>query len=41
MAKAVVPLRVWRRAFGSTRDAAVGEVLLGLFAGELFNGEKA
>ncbi len=36
MAKAIVPLRQWRRHFGSTRDAAIAPTLERLFAGEIF-----
>lgn len=40
MAKAVVPLRVWRKAFGSTREESVGSTLLSLFSAELFDGTE-
>lgn len=41
MAKAVIPLRNWRRAFGSSRDSAVGDILRSLFAAEIYaNGER-
>ena len=38
MAKAVVPLRHWRKAFGSTRDGAVGKAVEALFLAELYGG---
>ena len=38
MAKAVVPLRHWRKAFGSTRDGAVGKAVEALFLDELYGG---
>ena len=36
MAKAIVPLRHWRHAFGSTRDAAIAKHIEELFARELY-----
>jgi len=36
MAKAVVPLRHWRRAFGSTQDRAIAEHVEELFGRELY-----
>lgn len=36
MAKAIVPLRNWRRQFGSTRDSAVAEAVEKLFLEELY-----
>lgn len=41
MAKAVIPLRHWRKDFGSTRDSAVGEILLERFAAELYEEERS
>ena len=38
MAKAIVPLRHWRKAFGSTRDGAVGQAVEALFLRELYGG---
>jgi nanoRNase/pAp phosphatase (c-di-AMP/oligoRNAs hydrolase) len=40
MAKAVVPLRHWRRAFGSTRDSAISKGVEALFLGELYGGNQ-
>jgi nanoRNase/pAp phosphatase (c-di-AMP/oligoRNAs hydrolase) len=37
MAKAIVPLRHWRKAYGSTRDTAVEKDIERLFAGELYS----
>jgi nanoRNase/pAp phosphatase (c-di-AMP/oligoRNAs hydrolase) len=39
MAKAIVPLRSWRKIFGSTQDAAVSERIEFLFAEEIYGGE--
>lgn len=36
MAKAIVPLRHWRKTFGSTRDSAMAATIEQLFAGELY-----
>jgi nanoRNase/pAp phosphatase (c-di-AMP/oligoRNAs hydrolase) len=36
MAKAIVPLRHWRTAFGSTRDSAIGKSVESLFLQELY-----
>jgi len=36
MAKAIVPLRHWRHAYGSTRDAAVAKQIEALFVRELY-----
>jgi len=36
MAKAIVPLRHWRKHLGSTRDSAVGKQVEGLFMQELY-----
>jgi nanoRNase/pAp phosphatase (c-di-AMP/oligoRNAs hydrolase) len=36
MAKAIVPLRHWRHAFGSTRDAAIAKYIEDLFTRELY-----
>lgn len=40
MAKAIVPLRQWRRAFGSTQDAEIAPRIESLFAGEIYGGEN-
>ena len=38
MAKAIVPLRHWRKAFGSTHDNAIAEQVEELFRQELYGG---
>ena len=38
MAKAVVPLRHWRKVFGSTRDSAISKQVETLFIRELYGG---
>jgi len=38
MAKAIVPLRHWRKAFGSTRDSAIAAQVEELFMQELYGG---
>jgi nanoRNase/pAp phosphatase (c-di-AMP/oligoRNAs hydrolase) len=38
MAKAIVPLRPWRKAWGSTRDNAIGKTIESLFVQELYSG---
>ena len=40
MAKAIVPLRHWRREFGSTRDGAIGEALERCFAADLYDRDE-
>jgi nanoRNase/pAp phosphatase (c-di-AMP/oligoRNAs hydrolase) len=41
MAKAIVPLRHWRRCFGSTRDVEVAPRIESLFAGEIYGADGA
>ena len=36
MAKAIVPLRHWRKAFGSTHDSAIAKAVEALFMHELY-----
>ena len=38
MAKAIVTLRQWRKAWGSTRDGAIGKTIENLFVQELYSG---
>ncbi len=40
MAKAIVPLRQWRKAVGSTHDSVIGKAVEALFLQELY-GESA
>jgi nanoRNase/pAp phosphatase (c-di-AMP/oligoRNAs hydrolase) len=40
MAKAIVPLRHWRKAFGSTRDAAVATAVEDVFLREIYGGAQ-
>lgn len=40
MAKAIVPLRHWRREFGSTCDSAIGEALERCFAAGLYDRDE-
>lgn len=40
MAKAIVPLRHWRKAYGSTRDAAIGKAVEDLFLQVLYGEEQ-
>jgi nanoRNase/pAp phosphatase (c-di-AMP/oligoRNAs hydrolase) len=39
MAKAIIPLRHWRKHFGSTQDAEIAPRLESLFAAEIYGGE--
>lgn len=41
MAKAIVPLRQWRKRFESTQDAEIAPRIESLFAAELYGGENA
>jgi nanoRNase/pAp phosphatase (c-di-AMP/oligoRNAs hydrolase) len=40
MAKAVIPLRRWRKAFGSTQDGAIASLIDSLFRQELYGNEQ-
>jgi nanoRNase/pAp phosphatase (c-di-AMP/oligoRNAs hydrolase) len=39
MAKAIIPLRHWRKHFGSTQDAEIAPRIEALFAAEIYGGE--
>jgi len=39
MAKAIIPLRRWRKHFGSTQDATIAPQIEACFATELYGGD--